>query len=66
MSIWGKRIDGAMSTGRGRVLAVAFVALIAFVVWRLEQPQDYECQQQAQEVRSGERLTLESGCVGRV
>jgi membrane protein implicated in regulation of membrane protease activity len=73
MSIWGKRVDALVSGASARtrvVVVVCAVVAIAVVVvlteWRAQrQADDLDCLNQRTEVLRGERVAVDSDCVGR-
>ena len=46
-------------------LGILIAAAVIFTAYRLSQPSDLECSLQALDVASGERVSVESACVGR-
>lgn len=80
MSIWGKQIDAAF-TPKAReegapesvikragivALGILIAAAVLFAAYRSTLPSDTECAIQRTDVALGERVAVESACVGRV
>jgi hypothetical protein len=77
---WGQKVDSPFATkpraegqppavwqqARPIALGILIAAAVIFTVWRVQQPSDLECRMQALDVLTGERLAVESACVGRV
>lgn len=59
------RPQPAWKQARVIALGILIAAAVIFTVWRISQPSDLECLTQQTEVLTGERVAVESACVGR-
>lgn len=57
--------EPAWKGARVIALGILIAAAVVFTIWRASQPTDLECLTQQTEVLTGERLAVESACVGR-
>ena len=76
---WGQKVESPFASkpreegapepawrqARAITLGILVAAAVIFTVWRIQQPSDMECQMQALDVLAGERVAVESACVGR-
>jgi len=59
------KAEPAWKRARVVVLGILIAAAIIFTLSRLSQPSDVDCAMQELEVLRGERVAVESGCLGR-
>lgn len=57
--------EPAWKVARIIALGILIAAAFIFTAWRMSQPSDLDCTLQQIEVTTGERLAVESACVGR-